>query len=518
MLKGIQSILILSFILSLSLFGGKNVALTKEIENMREGVVYSIRRAASEEFTEEAAEAVLAYTEGFWVEDDETAYILKTYDNAVFEVKKKSRREILLSATALPTSIVTDTENLYVFDEILHELQIYTKQGELLLRQKVELKDDYVKDLVKKEGEIAIHTHKGKLIPLDCKTGKLEFSEAVQLPTPDTAGYNCVEYIGTDEDGTVYSVHTKLVNKCSVIAGELTLRAVTAEGKLIGSYILPTQEYRYLPGKYVHVMENGNIYLLIPAENAVEVRKIALKDKAESNFTAISKNALAIETDYASEVRYKKQEGTACTEKINISREEARQRADAIAGYRWTLKKTHTLTSKSEKGVTLPREVTYYKAQNADKSSWSVELQGIPYCWGGFYALDIGVGKLTFPQVLKEKYVTGNIETKGYYKYMTAGLDCSGYVCAVFKFKTKTNTGGLACLGSSVTNVKKLQQMDILVWPGEHVIFFLEWLDNATMLVSESNVRNGKVITHPKTINELVVGVEYQMRTPFTAK
>ena len=153
--------------------------------------------------------------------------------------------------------------------------------------------------------------------------------------------------------------------------------------------------------------------------------------------------------------------------------------------------------------------------RNSDKSFWSVELQGIPYCWGGFYALDVGVGKLTFPQALKEKYVAGNIETKGYYKYMTAGLDCSGYVCAVFKFKEKTNTGGLACMGSGVSDVKKLQQMDLLVWPGEHVIFFLEWLDNTTMLVSESNVRNGKVITHPKTLNELIVGVEYQMRSPW---
>ena len=174
------------------------------------------------------------------------------------------------------------------------------------------------------------------------------------------------------------------------------------------------------------------------------------------------------------------------------------------------------LTSKSEKDVRLPREVAYYQAQNAEKSSWSVELQGIPYCWGGYYALDVGVGKQTFPQLLKNNYLAGNIAPKGWYKYMTAGLDCSGYVCAVFKFKTKTNTGGLACLGSSITDVKKLQPMDILVWPGEHVIFFFEWLDDATMLVSESNVRNGKVVTHPKTINELIVGEQYQMRSPFT--
>ena len=65
MFKGLQSILLISFILSVSLFGGKNVALTKEIENQRECVVYSVGRVAAES-TEEAAEAVLGYTEGFW--------------------------------------------------------------------------------------------------------------------------------------------------------------------------------------------------------------------------------------------------------------------------------------------------------------------------------------------------------------------------------------------------------------------------------------------------------------------
>jgi len=57
--------------------------------------------------------------------------------------------------------------------------------------------------------------------------------------------------------------------------------------------------------------------------------------------------------------------------------------------------------------------------------------------------------------------------------------------------------------------------MDLLVWPGEHIIFFCEWIDDATMLVSESNVRNGKVITHPKTLNDLIVSKRYQMRSPW---
>ena len=147
MFKSLQCILLISSVLSLSLFGGKNVGLTKEIENQRECVVYSVNSSVPEESEEYA----LGYTDGFWMEEDETIYLLKSYGNAVLEIKESVRREIPLSASALPTDIVSDEEKLYIFDDILYELQIYTKQGELLVRKKIELTDDYVKELVKIE-------------------------------------------------------------------------------------------------------------------------------------------------------------------------------------------------------------------------------------------------------------------------------------------------------------------------------------------------------------------------------
>lgn len=511
MFKGLQCILLISSMLSISLFGGKNIGLTKEIDNQRECVVCSVKSAV----TEGSEEYVLGYTDGFWVEEDETVYLLNSYGSAVLEVKKKMQREIPLSASALPADIISEGENLYIFDDALYELQIYTKQGGLLLRTKIELKNDYVKDLVKTKEGIGVLTYGGKQIPVNPDNGKLQMSEATLIPKIETAGYDFAEYVGTDEDGTLYSVHTTLIDKCSVISGELTLRAVTKDGVLKGSYVLATPEYMYLPGKYVHVTEAGNIYLLAPNEETVEVQKIALKEEPVALLDVISEEASALESKYASDVQSRKRSGLACTDKIKMSRAEARKRADAMAEYKWTLQKTHTLTSKSEKGVTLPRDVAYYKAQNANKSSWNKEMTGIPYCWGGFYALDVGFGKKTFPEVLNKKYVAGNIEPVGNYKYMTAGLDCSGYVSAVFGFTSKKNTGALACLGSTVSDVRKLKQMDLLVWPGEHIIFFCEWIDDATMLVTESNVRNGKVIIHPKTVNELIVSKRYQMRSPW---
>ena len=97
MFKGLQCILLISSMLSVSLFGGKNIGLTKEIDNQRECVVCSVNSVA----TEDSEEYVLGYTDGFWVEEDETVYLLNSYGSAVLEVKKKMQREIPLSASAL---------------------------------------------------------------------------------------------------------------------------------------------------------------------------------------------------------------------------------------------------------------------------------------------------------------------------------------------------------------------------------------------------------------------------------
>lgn len=502
MFKSLQCIMLIASMVSVSLLGGNNIGLTREIDNRREGVIYTVE---SEPF----------YTDGFWVEEDETVYVLKTYGNAVLELTKKSTREIPLSATVLPADVISDEENLYIFDDSLYELQIYTKQGELLLRSKIDLTDDYVKGLVKTKDGVAVQTYGGQQITVDLISGKQNIQEEVFLPEVDVDRYDFAEYMATDEDGTIYSVHTTLWKDCSVIAGELTLRAVSAQEELLGEYTLCVEEYRYLPGTYIQVLPNGNIYLLVPTEQGTEIRKIVLTEEPVSHMDTIAESVGKMETFYAAESRYRKSIGTACTDKIKLSRAKVMERVEAMAEYKWTLKRTHTLTSKSESGVVLPRYIAAIKEENTEKSDWSVQMTGIPYCWGGFNAIDVGVSNRTFQKALNKKYVAGNINAEGYVKYMTAGLDCSGFVSAAFGFTKKQSTKSLSDMGSKISDVNKLEQMDILVYPGDHVVFFCEWLGGATMLIAESAIREGKVVIHPKSLNELVVNGRYQMRSPW---
>ncbi len=517
MIKGWQYVLAVASMVSISLLDGKNIGLTKEIDNRRECTVCTVesREENGSGTSAEEAEDTLGYTDGFWVEEDETVYLLDTYGNRVLEIGRKTTREILLSDTVLPADIVSYKERLFLFDDLLSELQIYTKQGELMVRSKVELENDYVKQLNCLNGEVLLLTYGNQWYVVNQETGALTAKEERAVPLVEAGEYDFTEYVETDEDGKVYAVYTSLVEDCSIISGELVLQAVSKEGDLLGSYRLPTEQYKYLPDRYVQVHQNGNVYIMVPTETAVEVRKIALKESDVSHMTEFADVAEELEATYASKSKSRKRNGTAGSGEILYARTEVWERVRAMAEYQWTLKKTHTNISKSEKGVVLPREIAALKEKHAEESSWSENIIGIPYCWGGFYSLDVGFQGKSFQEVIDKKYVAGNINPVENYKYMTAGVDCSGYVCAAFGFTSKLNTSKISDLGSKVSDVRKLEQMDVLVYPGEHVIFFCEWLDDATMLVSESAVREGKVTIHPKSLNEFVVSSMYQMRSPW---
>ena len=512
MIKGICSIVLMASILSISLLEGRNIGLTKEIENLREGIVCSVEKKAEKAWNAEAPvveNVALGYTDGFWVEEDETIYLLATYGCAVLEYRRGEHRVITLEEAVLPADIISYGGNLYIFEELLSELQIYTKQGELLLRSKIELQGDYVKELVLTDSGVGVLTYGNQLVMVDLETGEQHISEYTALPVVDAGEFDFTDYIATDEEGNVYSVYTKLVSDCSVISGEMTLRAISPDGECIGSCVLPMEDYTYLPGRYVCVQKNGNIYILVPTEQSVEVRKVSLKQSTESELEEISKQTKQTESRYAAK------EGTS-TREVSLSREEVWQRVLEMAEYKWTLKPEHTLYWYWDYNVNLPLEIAAVRKENKNKNSWSVQMTGIPYCWGGYHTLYGGVKGKTFQQALDEGFVAGNINTTSYYKYKSAGVDCSGYVGGALGFVTeKLSTGELAALGSKRKNIRNLEFMDILVWSGEHVIFFCGWLNESTMLVSEAAVREGKAVIHPKNLNEFVIDANYQMRSPW---
>ena len=456
---------------------------------------------------------VVKYANSLYVTEGEEIYVLDSYGPKIVKFEGEKHTDIMLSESVLPIDMVFCNQEFYVYDEILEKLQVYTVEGICLLEVDVPLSGDYVKWFEEKNGQTALLTYGGKRLVFERTTGVFT-EESMQITCKPVDGYDYAEIIGYDAQGNVYTANTVLVKDCSVIAGEIAVYGMTADGTVLGGSILPMLEYAYLPERYVHVTESGMLYALIPAEKECKVERLSLSAQPKSNLTAIAKKAKSTQNSYIRNSKNRLWTGYTNPEPITFTREEIYERVLYLANYKWTLAKKNTKTAKYG-DVVLPRYIAAIAKENEGKSSWKAEMTGIPYCWGGFVSPYRNERNQFDTLISKDGYAAGNINTEGFYLWGTAGLDCSGFAGAVFGYSEKPSTTRLSDIGVRIKNVKELQLMDLLVAPGDHVILFCEWIDEGTWLVAESAIRAGKVIVHPMSLNSLVVVQTYQMNTPW---
>lgn len=119
MIKSLQSIVLAASILSVSLFGNRNIGLTKEIDRMRESILCEVESTFETKNEQTDAQDTLGYSDGFWVDEEETVYLLATYDCEVLEYRRGAFRTIPLPEAVLPADIVSFDDRLYIFDDIL---------------------------------------------------------------------------------------------------------------------------------------------------------------------------------------------------------------------------------------------------------------------------------------------------------------------------------------------------------------------------------------------------------------
>ncbi len=464
--------------------------------------------------TEVLQEFPVEYSDGFWVDEEETIYVLATYEKCIWEYKSEEIRKIPLEAAVLPADVIGLGELLCVYDDSLLEVQIYTKQGELLLCSKINLQEDYVKQLTREDGAVVVLTYGGQEIYVDPKSGEQTILRQESVLQTEKSGYDYAEFLAEDRAGREYFVHTNLLKEGTVLTGELVLRAVSPRGTLIGSYVLPVEEFDYLPGTYLQVQEDGDIYLMVTGEETLEIRKIKLGREVMSNLSVVMEKAAELEQEYQEELEYRRVRGFNCTKTVELSREEVWERMRAMAEYEWTLRKTNTETTRVTE-IKFPREIEAIRQARQNEEDWSAVMKGLPYCWGGYCSMYGGESGITFDTALAQGYLTGNSLTEGFYKSATIGVDCSGLLTAAFDFDVKLGTKELLEMGSILEEPGQLEFMDYLVSPGSHVMVFCGWLNETTMLVCESTVREGKVSIHPKTINELAVNGTYILCSPW---
>lgn len=115
------------------------------------------------------------------------------------------------------------------------------------------------------------------------------------------------------------------------------------------------------------------------------------------------------------------------------------------------------------------------------KGIYSLEMTGIPYCWGGIDGIDTSsydaYGTNFIDSISKGSYA-GNVNTDSGFGHIpgTTGIDCSGFVQAAYNIKDyKLSTSTLFDKYFVKINLSDIKHMDILDRPGDHVVLFDRW-------------------------------------------
>jgi len=269
--------------------------------------------------------------------------------------------------------------------------------------------------------------------------------------------------LGYDKFGNIYIFVVEMSDLSEVVA-EYTVRKFDKSGNMLGIARIPIEEYYYTPIKMVDITSDG-AYIMLTGSDNVEIRKLIFSSDYTSNILKAEKNQAVEQTTLNS---------TMATLTTFNSRQTTNDRAWAIDNCYWYY--------------------AYYNYQpvpsGASRPDWlstyNVNLYGIPYCWGGFDAMDrhsAGTSWSNYVDAMNKQKFAGNVTCSGGYKTGTAGLDCSGYCGACLGYTSKPSTYTLwADSHSHLLSERGL--CDIYINQSQHVLFFISEKTDGTGVIS----------------------------------
>jgi uncharacterized protein YraI len=165
---------------------------------------------------------------------------------------------------------------------------------------------------------------------------------------------------------------------------------------------------------------------------------------------------------------------SAATVQTPITTSQAEQRALNMINLTWTYSKDKNgnIDSSYANSVTQPNQFA---------NLTTVQVSGIPYDWGGQDGLNsnsLGTPWNNFLDAINQGAFAGNVNTTAGNSYVptTAGIDCSGFVQAVFDIHDeKLSTRTMFDKYFTKINLSDIKHMDILDRPGDHVLIFDKW-------------------------------------------
>lgn len=253
------------------------------------------------------------------------------------------------------------------------------------------------------------------------------------------------QIIGEDKYGNTYiNVKDIQIGKAIDFYQNIIYK-IDSHGGITDKFIIP-DDYSYtVPYKYVFVDEDGKIYYLFSDIDGAKLYPLNEEHTSLLDGLLPKSNVSA------------------------ITRKDAQARAIQIAEVKWNY-------IKSRNG-NYPRGSIHMPSQLIGKTnSWET---GIPYCWGGNDSLDGHSGGASWSNYLdainhnaSAGFVNHDL---GYYTSGTAGLDCSGYVQALFKMTGDRYVTGSIPNVCTYIGYNELKDMDLLDLIVGHIVIFQSW-------------------------------------------
>lgn len=393
----------------------------------------------------------------------------------------------LTSVSAPQCFTLTSNGTIYVCDA-------YNGKGKLFVYNDNILNDMYYIDLsdakniyVNADGIIQI-TNWYELYTYIVQNNELILLSKKELETSEVSENSYSRLLSQDSQYR-YELQTQLAIS-RMLLGEICVAALDSMHNIVASARIPLEEFLYRPNQYIQIGTDGIVYLMVPTESHLEIREITLGTVCDSKFNEIEAYAQSYEAQTLS------QNTPAITDSISLTRQQVLERANLIASHRWTLSLSNTA---ARTNVTLPDFVQTALSDGSLNNSATLQITGIPYCWGGFDSqyTSNNSGYSTFDDAIAAGYTAGNVNPTSKSKVAnTAGLDCSGFVSAAYGFSGKQGTSYFSTFGSEVTT-DTIDTMDFIVRynysnKANHVLLFYNWQanDKSKMLIIEANNPN----------------------------
>ena len=152
------------------------------------------------------------------------------------------------------------------------------------------------------------------------------------------------------------------------------------------------------------------------------------------------------------------------------------KKALEYVNFEWYATEKNVMHGIDEAGRFVDTPDITWRGEELDCGWWKVNEAnvGVPYGWGNASTLE------EFEKGIKEGKYAGNVpeDKKRYGSYYTVGVDCSGLLTVCWELPKKIATRDIPNYATVVENLDEIQQGDVFVLPGSHVMFFNEFVDD----------------------------------------